>query len=285
MNQFLNSLSERNIGVQADLHGAIQPRSTSRFEAADGSAGFDLESNEVLTETRGPSPEVMADRHAFHRVSTVSDVLQTVTEPRHQHTPAPQREEDQRQVSPTIPTAMPDRLGSILQPAPQQQIPESRATSAPQPTLIQQVQNAIIHPLERTPQERLEVRTERVIEHKRSLETIIRHEHGLETVFKSAANPERSVPAPRITEPSQQPQIAPRARSMIEPRSSTVPSRREPERQSETKNERTVQVTIGRLEVRVQAPASTATNVSKPRSESKVMSLDEYLARRDRGSS
>jgi hypothetical protein len=49
--------------------------------------------------------------------------------------------------------------------------------------------------------------------------------------------------------------------------------------------ERTVHITIGRLEVRVQAPTKQGTGVVRSKPEAKVMGLEEYLSRRNRGAS
>jgi hypothetical protein len=274
MNQFLQSLSERSFEVSV----GIQPRSSSRFERAGGPGEFDFESRET------------DDRHDETWAATVADLTEPTFE-----TGFPARARQplelgrQNATQPNIS----ERLEQIVQPV---QTFKPRATT--QATLTQQAQGDRAEHADGMPRARSSDRGDETTRARAQDRAGRKIEHNFETILGNEPKPEGTVPSVRHLEATTA--ITPRERSMIEPRTAVTYSRHEPDRQpnrqpnrqtdrqtdrqTTNQTERIVHVTIGRLEVRVQAPTSTATGTPKARPESKIMGLEEYLARRDRGS-
>ncbi len=267
---FLDHLIERTLGTAS----AISPRRVSRFEPAAVEAET-IETSPSSERVAAPMPAVAPptpERHVIDRVERVETRIierpetaeRVPTLPHEESTPAAQPVSAQGPQPIVVPSAVVAVPVNVLLP-----------TNEPRVDTPPAVRESVVHDRvesrveAQTIERRLEQLRESHVEHVERVDSRIeRYPEIVERPRDPSAVVEPRPPAaPVIPQVRSQPPVRPAVVQTIAARAEAPPAP-------------TVHVTIGRVEVRAQAPSSQRT--PQPRSREPKLGLEEYLQRRER---
>jgi hypothetical protein len=277
---FLGALAARTVDAGGLEPGAsLQPRMASRFEDAKGRVEAGPGDLEIIEEeTEAPMPSVRrtgAPAQTPLEMTTPEEPTPNGLEhPEERAIPRAPRPEPRRVVARTQPDTLEPEMhetprakrGGLLEPATVTRPPSGNHHAEPVSELRTPRGSLVTAPTRGREPSRLEARDEAEPASSRVVEHVLERHTERETRTISLA------PETRNSRENNLGRIEPHLAPEQEPIFESAPPQ---------PIERTVRVTIGRLEVRVQSPPAPPAARARPRA--KVMSLEEYIKQRDGG--